>query len=235
MTAPAANRPGVAGRAVYGARAFWASAVGKKVVMAVTGLMLVGFVLGHVTGNLLVFRGAEAMNRYAATLKSLGALLWAIRLGLLAAAVLHVTAAVQLWRRARAARPVRYGERDPQVSTVASRTIRAGGVLLLVFIVVHLLHFTTGTIRPAGTFSHTDVYGNVVAGFRIWWVSLFYIVAMVALFYHLYHGVWSSMRTLGLNRPSANPLHRRTAVVIAVLAFLGFTSIPVAVLAGWVR
>lgn len=203
--------------------------------MAVTGVILIGFVVGHVTGNLLMFRGPAAMNQYAATLKGLGALLWAVRLGLLAAAVLHVTAAVQLWRQARLARPVGYGDRDPQVSTLASRTIRAGGVLLLVFIVVHVLHSTTGTIRPAGTFSHTDVYGNVVAGFRIWWVSLFYILAMVALFYHLYHGAWSSMRTLGLNRPSGNPLHRRAAIVIAALVFLGFTSIPVAVLAGWLR
>ncbi len=235
MSAPAAPRAGPAARAAYGVRGFWASTIGKKVVMAVTGIMLIGFLLGHVTGNLLVFRGAQALNDYAATLKSLGALLWALRLGLLAAAALHVTAGIQLWKRAQAARPVKYGGRDPQVSTWASRTIRAGGVLLLVFIVFHVLHFTTGTIRPAGTFSHTDVYGNVIAGFRVWWVSLFYVVAMVALFYHLYHGAWSSMRTLGFTRPSANPLHRRVAIVLAVLLFIGFAVIPVAVIGGWLR
>jgi succinate dehydrogenase / fumarate reductase cytochrome b subunit len=121
------------------------------------------------------------------------------------------------------------------VSTLAARTIRWGGVVLALFIILHLLHFTTGTLRPAGSFSHTDVYGNVIASFRIWWVSALYLVSMVALGLHLFHGAWSSVRTLGVARPSADPLHRRLATLLAVLVFLGFSIIPVAVLAGWVR
>jgi succinate dehydrogenase / fumarate reductase cytochrome b subunit len=224
-----------AARAVAGARAFWESTIGKKVVMAVTGIMMIGFVVAHVTGNLLVFRGAAPMNEYSAFLKSLGGLLWAMRLALLLAVLLHVIAAVQLTRRSRAARPVKYRGRQPQVSTVASRTIRWGGVLLAVFIVLHLLHFTTGTIRPAGSFSHTDVYANVIASFRIWWVSALYLVAMAALGLHLFHGTWSAVRTLGIARPAADPLHRRLAMILALALFVGFSVIPLAVLAGWVR
>ena len=225
----------MAARTAAGVRGFWQSTIGKKIVMAVTGIVMVGFVIGHVTGNLLVFRGAQHMNDYAAFLKSLGGLLWLVRAALLAAVILHTIAAIQLTRRAAVARPVGYHSRDPQVSTVASRTIRWGGLLLAIFIVLHLLHFTTGSLRPAGTFSHTDVYGNVVASFRIWWVTALYLVAMVALGLHLYHGTWSSIRTLGLTRRSADPLHRRAAAALAVLVYLGFSVIPLAVLLGWVR
>jgi succinate dehydrogenase cytochrome b subunit len=232
---PVMEKGGTAGRALAGLRAFWQSTIGKKAVMAITGIVMVGFVIGHVTGNLLVFRGAQHMNDYSAFLKGLGGALWAVRLGLLAAVILHTVAAVQLTRRARAARPVEYHGRKPQVSTLAARSMRWGGVLLALFIVLHLLHFTTGTIRPAGYFSHTDVYGNVVASFRVWWVTAFYLVAMLALGLHLFHGTWSSVRTLGLTRPSPDPLHRRLATALAVLVYLGFSIIPVAVLAGWVR
>jgi len=131
------------------------------------------------------------------------------------------------------ARPVGYAERDPQVSTFAARTIRWGGVLVLVFIVLHLLHFTFGTIHPA--FDHKDVYGNVVAAFQTWWVSLLYLVAMVVVGLHLYHGTWSSLRTLGLTRPSVDPLRRRVVTVLAWAIFLGFSSIPIAVLLGLVK
>jgi succinate dehydrogenase / fumarate reductase cytochrome b subunit len=233
--APAVPRAGGTARAIAGARAFWHSTIGKKVVMAVTGIMMIGFIIAHVSGNLLVFRGAQHMNDYSAFLKGLGGLLWAMRLALLVAVILHVVAAVQLTTRSRAARPVDYRGRQPQVSTLAARTIRWGGVVLALFIVLHLLHFTTGTLRPAGYFSHTDVYGNVIASFRLWWVSALYLVAMVALGLHLFHGAWSSVRTLGIARPSADPRHRRIATALALLVFLGFSIIPVAVLAGWVR
>ena len=119
------------------------------------------------------------------------------------AVVLHIDAAVQLTRRSLAARPVGYDERDPQVSTFAARTIRWGGGLLLVFVVFHLLHFTTGTLLP--TFHPGDVYLNVITGFRVWPVAVFYLIAMAALGLHLYHGAWSSIRTLGLARPNARP------------------------------
>src|ERR1700704_3853453 len=139
-------------------RGFYASMVGKKVVMGVTGLIGIGFVIIHSLGNLLIFRGPAAINSYSHFLKSTGELLWAVRIVLIVAVVLHVIAAVQLTRQSRAARPIGYAKRDPQAATLASRTMRWGGALLLVFIVVHILHFTTGTIRPAGFFSQQDVY-----------------------------------------------------------------------------
>lgn len=212
---------------------FWRSTVGKKVVMAVTGVLLVGFIVGHAAGNLLVFRGPEAFNAYAALLKSNMNLLWTARIGLIIAAALHIVAAAQLTRRQQLARPVGYAHREPQVSTYASRTIRWGGVVLLVFVVYHLLHFTVGTAHPS--FSHTDAYSNVIVGFGVWWVALLYIVAMIALGLHLYHGVWSAIRTLGLSRPTYQPLKRRAALVLAIGVTLAFVAIVGAVAAGLVQ
>ncbi|MDQ6830151.1 MAG: succinate dehydrogenase cytochrome b subunit [Gemmatimonadota bacterium] len=213
---------------------FWRSTIGKKIVMAVTGLIFVGFVIGHLSGNLLVFRGPEKINAYSAFLHSLGGLLWVVRVVLLVSVILHATAAYQLTALARAARPIGYAEYAPQVSTFAARTIRWGGTLILVFVILHLLHFTTGTLQPV-PFSEHDVYANVVGAFRIWWVAALYIVAMIALGLHLYHGAWSSFRTLGAIRPSAHPLKRTVAAAVAVLVWLGFTLVPVAILIGYVR
>ena len=216
-------------------RGFYASMVGKKVVMGVTGLIGIGFVILHSLGNLLVFRGPEAINSYSHFLKSTGELLWTLRVVLFLAVILHVVAAIQLTRQSRAARPIGYTKREAQVATIASRTMRWGGALLLVFIVVHILHFTTGNIRPAGVFSREDVYANVVTSFRIWWVTLFYVVAMVALGLHLFHGAWSSVRSIGVSPPSPQPLHRRLSLVIAVFVWAAFTAVPVAVFSGIVR
>lgn len=199
-----------------------------------TGLIMVAFVIGHLSGNLLVFRGPGALNHYAAFLKTLGGLLWLARAILLASVVLHVVAAAQLTRRAQAARPVGYYRCEPQVSTIAARTIGWSGTLILLFVILHVLHFTTGTIQPV-PFSADDVYANIIGGFRIWWVSTFYIVAMIGLGLHLYHGAWSSFRTLGAAQPRANPLHRSVATVVAALVWLGFTIVPVAVLLGIVH
>ena len=201
--------------------------------MAVTGLVMIGFLIIHALGNLQVFSGPLKINEYSASLRRLGPLLWIARGGLIVALVLHVVAAYQLTRRKQIARPVGYEVQDPQVSTVAARTIRWGGVLLLVFVVLHLLHLTFGTIHPA--FDHKDVYGNLVAGFQIWWVALLYLAAMVGLGLHLYHGTWSSIRTLGLTRASGDPLKRRFAAVLAWVLYLGFSIVPIAVLAGIVR
>ncbi len=216
------------------------STIGKKAIMAVTGLLLVGFVIVHMLGNLQVFIGSDKMNGYAAFLKSTGELLWVARLGLFVALVLHVWMAWQLTQMMRRARPVDYETRRPQVSTVASRTMRWGGVLLLAFIVFHILHFTTGTIFFAASspdaqyraFSHTDVYGNIISAFRTPWVVAVYVVSMLFLMLHLFHGAWSSVRTLGLTKPSNHPLERRVATVVAVAVWLGFSVIPVAVLFG---
>jgi len=216
-------------------RGFYASMVGKKVVMGVTGLIGIGFVVLHSLGNLLVFRGAAAINSYSHFLKSTGELLWALRIVLIVAVVLHVIAAVQLTRQSRAARPIGYTKRESQVATISSRTMRWGGALLLVFIVLHILHFTTGTIRPAGVFSSEDVYANVTYSFRIWWVALFYVVAMIALGLHLFHGAWSSVRSIGVSPPSPQPLHRKISLAIAIVVWAAFTAIPVAVFFGLVR
>jgi succinate dehydrogenase / fumarate reductase, cytochrome b subunit len=217
------------------------STIGKKIIMAVTGLVLVVFVIGHMAGNLQQFMGPARMNAYAAFLKSTGELIWIARLTLLAATILHVLMAWQLTQIKRAARPVGYAKREPQVSTLASRTMRWGGVFLLVFIVFHILHFTTETIDPGGwrgmtdLAGHRDVYGDIVASFRIWWVALFYVVSMLALGLHLYHGAWSSVRTLGYAKPSFHPLHRRIALVVATVVWLGFTLVPLGVIAGIIR
>ena len=215
---------------------FWASSVGKKTVMAVTGLIGVLFVIGHMIGNLQLFQGAERLNGYSRLLHGpLNELLWVVRVVLLVSVVLHVVAAYQLTLRDRAARPVGYIRREPQVSTLASRTMRWGGVLLLIFIILHLLHFTTGTIRPAGVFVEGDVYANIVSSFQVPWVAALYIISMIALGLHLYHGAWSSMRSLGAAPASPRPLRHRLALVIALVVSIGFVLVPLAVLAGVAR
>ena len=211
---------------------FYRTAIGKKVVMATTGLIGIGFVIGHMSGNLLAFAGPDELNAYAHFLQSTGELLWILRVVLIASVVLHVIAAVQLTAQNRAARPTGYVQREPQVSTWAARTMRWGGALLLIFIVLHILHFTTGDWKPSGSYSETDVYSNIVLSFRIWWVTLFYVVAMIALGLHLYHGAWSSVRSLGLSQPSPKPLHRTIALGVAILLWIGFTAVPVAVFVG---
>ncbi|HEU4879225.1 MAG TPA: succinate dehydrogenase cytochrome b subunit [Gemmatimonadaceae bacterium] len=211
---------------------FYRAAIGKKIVMGVTGLIGIGFVIAHMAGNLLTFRGAEAINAYAHFLASTGELLWILRLILIASVILHVVAAYQLTMQNRAARPDGYVNREPQVSTWAARTMRWGGVLLLVFIVLHIMHFTNPGWRPQGGFVKADVYTNIVTSFRIWWITLFYVAAMLALGLHLYHGAWSSVRSIGLSQPSERPLHRTVALAIAVIVWLGFTAVPVAVFAG---
>ncbi len=212
-------------------RTFWSSTIGKKIVMAVTGLIGVGFVVGHMLGNLQVFLGPERFNAYAHFLRSLGELLWIVRGVLVAAVVLHVVAAVQLSRRRLTARPVGYKQGSQhEVSTFASRTIRWGGALLLVFIVFHILHFTTLDIFR--DYNPTDVYANVLRGFSVWWVVLLYVLAMIALGLHLYHGIWSSLRTIGASKASADPLRRPAAAALAFIVWLGFTVIPVAIFTG---
>ena len=213
--------------------AFWQSTIGKKVVMAATGLVMLAFIISHVLANLLVFRGTDEINRYSAFLKSTGSLLWLARGGLLVSLVLHVIAAWQLTRREQLARPVGYAKHEPQVSTTAARTIRWGGVALLLFIIYHLLHLTFGTLHPA--FDRKDIYGNVIVAFQIWWVTAIYLVAMVALGLHLYHGAWSSFRTLGLARPTTDPLRRRVVTILSIAIYAGFSIIPLAVLLGLIR
>ncbi len=214
-----------------------ASAVGKKAMMAVSGIVLFGYVLLHMLGNLKLYEGPQKLNDYAGFLREVGSplvppegLLWVVRAVLLAALVLHVWAAWSLTRMSRAARPRAYERREAVAMSYASRTMRWGGVVLLLFVVYHLLHLTTGTAH--GDFVRGDVYHNVVTGFRVWWVSLVYIVAQVALGFHLYHGLWSMFQTLGWNHPRYNAWRKWFAQAFAWVVTLGNVSFPLAVLSG---
>ncbi len=214
--------------------ALWRTSVGKKAVMAVTGIIMVAYLITHVLANLLVFQGPEQINTYSRFLHGTGGALWAARLVLLAALVLHIVAAVQLTARRQAARPVGYaGGREAQVSTFASRSIRWGGGLILVFLVYHILHFTLGTVHPS--FVEGDPYHNVAAGFASPAVVVFYELAMAAVGLHLYHGIWSSGRSLGLSAPSPRPIRRQLALALSLIVWAGFAAIPIAVYAGVIR
>lgn len=221
----------------------WSTSIGKKAVMAVTGLILVGFVIGHMLGNLKVFQGEAKFNAYAAWLREIGSpafghaqVLWLARLVLLTATVLHIVAAVQLTRMSYAARPVSYDTKEAIGSTYASRTMRWGGLIITLFVVYHLLHFTFGAVGFApGQYTPMSVYRNVVIGFSIWYVSAVYIAAMLALGLHLYHGVWSTFQTLGLNTSRADRVYRALATASSLAVVLGNVSVPVAVLMGVVR
>ena len=221
------------------------SAVGKKAVMAVTGIILFGFVVVHMIGNLKLyergeFHGVRYLDAYGYFLRHMGeplvpayTLLWIVRSILLVAVVLHIWAAWQVTRISQAARPRDYVSRPKIHTTYAARTMRWGGVIILLFVIYHLLHFTTGTVHP--DFQEGNVYHNVVTGFSVWYVSLFYIVAQVALGFHLYHGLWSMFQSLGWNHPRYNRWRNGFAHAFAWIITLGNISFPVAVLAGWVR
>ena len=221
----------------------WASVIGKKVVMAVTGAVLFLFVIAHMVGNLKIFSGPVEINAYSRFLREVGwpelgygQLLWIVRSVLVICVGLHVTAAFQLtlmnWR----ARPIGYTAKKDIEATWGSRTMRWGGSLLAIFIVFHLLHFTGGVVGfQPGQFEHLAVYQNVVAGFSVWPVALFYIVAMGALCLHLDHGIWSMFQTLGWATVQNTKRLRICSRIAAIVIFIGFISVPISVLAGWVR
>lgn len=214
-------------------RDYFRSPVGQKAIMAVTGTILMLFAIQHVLGNLLIYQSASNLNRYAIFLKDKPGILWPARIVLFVSVVLHIITATQLTLKAKHARPVGYAKLDPQGSTLGSRTIRAGGVILLFFIVFHIMHLTIGAILPQD-FMPMDVYGNVVRGFQVWWVAAVYLIGMIALGLHLYHGFWASPRTLGLEPPYA-PRHRPIPQILALLVWGAFTSIPVAVIIGYLH
>ena len=220
-------------------RDFLGSSVGKKAVMAVTGIVLFGFVLAHMVGNLKLYQGAEKMDAYAHWLREIGTpglppsgVLWILRLILLLAVALHFWSAAQLTIDNRRARPVRYRQHQAVKADYASRTMVWGGVIIALFVIYHLAHFTWGFAWAHPDFVYGSVYHNVVTGFRVWWVSAFYIVAQVALGFHLYHGLWSLFQSLGLNNPRFNPWRRHFARVFAVVISVANISFPIAVLTG---
>jgi succinate dehydrogenase / fumarate reductase cytochrome b subunit len=230
------------------------STVGSKYLVALTGLALTGFVIIHMAGNLLLFKGRDALNSYALALKDLGGLLWALRLGLLALFVLHIWLAIRLTARNRAARPVGYVYEDTVQATWASRTMIYSGLLILAFVVFHLLHYTFGLVvatAPDGTnfldlsesLTETsprdpgrrhDVYAMTVYGFRNVAVSVAYVVAQLVLGLHLYHGIASTFQSLGWNNTRWNPLLTAAGRAVAILIVAGNVSMPLAVMTGFV-
>ena len=214
---------------------FWASTVGKKIVMAVTGILLFVFVIGHLLGNLQVFEGPAKLNAYGAFLHSIGEFLWPVRIILLIAVTLHIVATVQLALRKKRARPVEYSVKKAIASSYASRTMYWSGPIVLAFIIFHLLHLTAGYIHPGAAYIEGDVYHNVVSGFQVWWVSLSYIVAISLLGLHLRHGLWSMFQSLGIHQPQHTARLKTAAMVIAVLIVLGYISIPISILLGLVK
>ncbi|MBK9374048.1 MAG: succinate dehydrogenase cytochrome b subunit [Holophagales bacterium] len=207
--------------------------IALKAVMALTGLVLYGFVFVHMVGNLQLYQGPEKINAYAAFLKSVPAVLWGFRAVLLGAVGLHAVAAFILWRRNRAARPVGYASQDFQAATITSRTMYWTGPMIGLFIVYHLLHLTVGSVHP--TFSHTDVYSNLVTAFSNPAVSIFYILAMVALGFHLFHGAFSLFQTLGLKTPKYEKPLKVVLMAVSTVIVVVNISFPIAVLAGLVR
>lgn len=219
------------------------SSVGKKYLMAVSGAGLFLFVTGHMIGNLQLFLGPEALNRYAHFLQSLGELLWIIRFGLLGLLLLHIWSALSLAVENKAARPVDYSHGKPAfAASTASRTMMLAGIAIAGFIVYHLLHFTVRVESVNGTEilfrelrtaeGHPDVYGMVVAGFSVWYVAVIYWVAVGALCLHLSHGAAAMFQSLGLRNHAWWPLLSKGALVWSVALFLGYAAVPGAVLLG---
>jgi succinate dehydrogenase / fumarate reductase cytochrome b subunit len=213
------------------------SSIGKKAVMAVTGIALFGFVVAHMLGNLKIFTGAEHFNAYAEALRTLGEpilgreyALWGLRSVLLAAVLLHGWAAWSTTRMSKAARPIAYAKRRPVQASYASRTMRWGGVILALFIVYHLLHMTTGTVHE--DFEHGDAYGNMVVAFQHWYIFAAYAVAVLALGMHVYHGFWSMFQTLGAGSGRAKGALRGGAALIAGGLVAGYLLGPAAILIG---
>ncbi|MCM0676708.1 succinate dehydrogenase cytochrome b subunit [Micromonospora phytophila] len=209
--------------------------------MAVTGIILVLFLIAHMLGNLKIFTGATSFDHYAHWLREIGApllpgvwFLWILRTALVVSVVGHIWAATTLALRARAARPVRYAHRKPVQGSYAARTMRWGGVIILLFVIYHLLDLTTGTLNPVGDPSRP--YANVVADFapKRWYVTLFYTLSVVAVGFHLRHGVFSALRSLGQQTPRGERRARVVALVLAVGLCVGYLVVPFAVLTGLV-
>ncbi|MBA2435278.1 MAG: succinate dehydrogenase cytochrome b subunit [Verrucomicrobiota bacterium] len=221
--------------------AFHRSSVGRKMIVAVTGLVLILFVIGHLLGNLQIFLGPEWINGYAEKLRQLGMLLWVIRGGLLIAVLLHIYYTIRLAIENRRARPERYKRKDTVKATFASRSMVLSGLILLAFIIYHILHFTVRATDPRfntlplDPLNHYDIYSMMIYGFQNPLVSGFYLLSMFLLALHLSHGSSSFFQSLGLNNQKLTARLARGGRIFAWLLFLGYSSIPVAVLLGWVK
>jgi len=212
---------------------FYDSSIGKKAVMAVTGLVLFGFLILHMLGNLQVFLGRDVMNHYAETLHANMGLLWTARIVLLVSVLLHTWAAIQLTAVKAAARPIAYVKPANVQGSAGSRTMMLSGPVIALFVIGHLLHFTTGTLHPQ--FVELHAYENVVTGFSNPIVAALYIVAMILVAFHLSHGIWSMFQSIGFSHPRYTPMIKKFAAVFSWLLIAGFISVPIAVMAGMVR
>jgi succinate dehydrogenase / fumarate reductase cytochrome b subunit len=222
---------------IHRAVRFYEAPIGKKAVMAITGVMLVGYVFAHLLGNLQIYSSdAEQINRYAGFLHNPAnaAALWAARSVLLLAVALHIIAATQLWLQNRAARPIGYVKKADLPASYAARTMIWSGPIVGAFVIFHVLHLTAGKVlelRELGP-NMPDVRYNVITGFSNPWISGFYILAMILLCLHLYHGMWSMFQSLGISHPRYKPVVKKAAAVLAILVAVGNCSIPIAVLTG---
>ncbi|MEO8596151.1 MAG: succinate dehydrogenase cytochrome b subunit [Candidatus Solibacter sp.] len=218
---------------------FYEAPIGKKVIMALTGVILFGYVIAHLLGNLQLYAGPDQINRYAAFLHNPAnaGLLWGARLALLAAVVLHIVASVQLWSLKRAARPVAYVKKDDPAASYASRTMMWSGPIVAAFVIFHVLHLTVGAVVPLQEIgpNEPNVRANVIAGFSNPLISGFYILAIGLLCMHLYHGLWSMFQSLGFSHPKYTPRLKTGAAIFAWLIAIGNIAIPVSVLAGLVK
>lgn len=213
------------------------SSIGKKAVVSVTGLLLLGFVVAHLVGNLQIFLGPEALNGYAHKLRSLGELLWVMRIVLLAVFVKHIVFALWIAAENRAARPIRYAKNAVRQTSYASRLMVVSGILILAHVIYHIAHFTTGSVHSEyfakpGPDGHPDVYTMVVLSFQQPTIALTYIAAMAALAFHLRQALTAFPQSLGLIQPTTLAKFRKGGLVVSILIFLGYSSIPAAVLLG---
>lgn len=214
----------------------YGTSVGKKAVVAVSGLILFGFVIVHMVGNLQVFAGPAALNAYARTLRGVPELLWVARLVLLVAVIGHIAASLALVRSSAAARPVAYRETRRLATSYAARTMKWSGPLLAAFVIFHLAHLTWPGLPVGGrAYDPRDVYGNVVSGFQVAWVTAIYLVAQMLLGLHLYHGAWSLFQSLGLSHPRYDAVRRWFPRGLAICVVAGNVAMPLAVVAGVVR
>ena len=216
---------------------FYEAPIGKKVVMAVTGVILFGYVVAHLLGNLQIYSADhDKINRYAAMLHdpNVAPLLWGARVLLLVAVVLHIVAATQLWMFNRSARPVGYIKKDDVPASYAARTMIWSGLIIAAFVVFHILHLTVGAVAPLQELgpSQPNVRANVILGFQNPAIAGVYIVAMLLLCLHLYHGVWSMFQSVGVSHPRYTVWLKRLAAIAALLIAIGNISIPVAALTG---
>jgi succinate dehydrogenase / fumarate reductase cytochrome b subunit len=218
---------------------FTRSTIGLKFIMAVTGVIMFGYLIGHVTGNWLVFAGREKINAYSAFLHHSPMILWGTRVILLISVLLHLWATARFLELRKQARPVAYGLKGSHGTTWAARTMFWSGPIILLFIIYHILHLTTGTVHPSFHVNpethQVDVYQNLVDGFKKPMAAGIYIVGMLAIGLHLSHGLWSMLQTIGVNRPNWECALRTFAVVVGFALCAGFIAVPAAVLLDFVK